>query len=182
MSQIISEVSIRGHRATLTAGYTDYNVKLNRYALAKTHNVSTSDDLVQETFLKTWKFLMRGGDIKVMEAFLYHILKGLIIDEYRKKKSSSLDGMLEKGYEPYSDTRESDTNVSDGSRAMLLMKELPLTYQKVLGLRFTEDLSLAEIAVMTGQSKNSIAVQIHRGLEKLRTLHEQQIVRATVRL
>lgn len=171
-----------GHSAALTAGYTDFNVKLNRYALAKTHNSTTSDDLVQETFLKAWKFLRRGGTIRTMEAFLYHVLKGLIIDEYRRKKSSSLDLMLESGFEPGIDTRERDSNIFDGATLVNLMRELPLTYQKVLGMRFIEDLSLGEMATRTGQSKNSIAVQIHRGLEKLRTLDEQRAGESAARL
>jgi len=36
------------------------------------------------------------------------------------------------------------------------------------------DLSLQEISLITGRSKNSIAVQAHRGLEKLRVIYNLQ--------
>jgi len=165
----------RVQRAALTAGYTDFNKKLNLYALSRTHNSATSDDLVQETFLKTWKFLVKGGDIKKMEAFLYHILKDLIVDEYRKRKTSSLEALLEKGFDPSFDGREQQIDILDGESAMRLITHLPVQYQKVIRMRYIQDLSLAEISLITGKSKNALAVQIHRGVEKLRTLHRNQV-------
>lgn len=39
-------------------------------------------------------------------------------------------------------------------------------------MRFVQDLSLTEISLITGQSKNTVAVQVHRGLKKLRTLYD----------
>lgn len=32
-----------------------------------------------------------------MKAFPYHVLNNLIVDEYRKRKTASLDDLLEKG-------------------------------------------------------------------------------------
>jgi len=41
----------------------------------------------------------------------------------------------------------------------------------MMRMRFIQDLSLKEISLITGQSTNAIAVQIHRGLIKLRLLY-----------
>jgi len=38
-------------------------------------------------------------------------------------------------------------------------------------MRYVKDLSLKEISLITGQSTNATAVQIHRGLEKLKLLY-----------
>jgi RNA polymerase sigma-70 factor (ECF subfamily) len=155
----------------LTLGYSDNHKKLQNYAFSRTHNTATSSDLVQETFLKTWRFILKGGDIKIMEAFLYHVLNDLIIDEYRKKKSVSLDNLLEKGFEPGQDTRERLMNTSDGKALVALLKDLPTNYRKMLRMRYIQELSLLEISLITGKTKNTIAVQIHRGLQKLRVLY-----------
>ena len=155
----------------LTLGYSNNHKKLENYAFSRTHNSATSDDLVQETFLKTWRFILKGGDIKIMEAFLYHILNDLIIDEYRKKKYVSLDVLLTKGFEPGQDTREHNMNMSDGKDLLELLYKLPHNYQQVLRMRFVQQLSLLEISLITGKTKNTVAVQVHRGLEKLRTLY-----------
>lgn len=155
----------------LTIGYSDNHKKLENYAFSRTHNNATSDDLVQETFLKTWRFILKGGDIKIMEAFLYHVLNDLIIDEYRKKKSVSLDNLLEKGFEPGHDMRERLMNMSDGKELVKLLAALPENYQKILQMRFVQELSLLEISLITGKTKNTVAVQIHRGIQKLRVLY-----------
>src|SRR3989344_9214854 len=87
-------------RVILTMAHNDYEKKLNQYAFFKVHSHTTSEDLVQETFLKTWSYIVKGGKIETMKAFLYHILNNLIVDEYRKRKNSSLDALTEKGFEP----------------------------------------------------------------------------------
>lgn len=106
-----------------------------------------------------------------MKAFLYHILNNLIIDEYRKHKTTSLDVLIEKGFEPVSNDSERIFNMLDGKAALLLIQRLPVAYQKVMRMRFVQDLSLQEMSLITGQTKNTIAVQVHRGLAKLRILY-----------
>ena len=109
-----------------------------------------------------------------MKAFLYHILNNLIVDEYRKHKATSLDVLLEKGYEPSTGRSGHLSDVFDGKAALLLIQYLPVKYQKVMRMRYAQDLSLTEISLLTGQSKNTVAVQAHRGLEKLKVLYNRK--------
>jgi RNA polymerase sigma-70 factor (ECF subfamily) len=115
--------------------------------------------------------LSEGGKIDVMKAFLYHVLNDLIVDEYRKRKTTSLEVLLEKGFDPISSDSGRLFNVLDGKTALLLIERLPKTYRKVMRMRYVQDLSLKEMSLITGKSKNSIAVQAHRGLEKLKLLY-----------
>jgi RNA polymerase sigma-70 factor (ECF subfamily) len=158
-------------RAELTTAHNDYDKKLNLHAFFKLHDHAMSEDLVQDTFMKTWMYLVKGGKIDVMKSFLYHILNNLIVDEYRKRRTTSLDVILEKGYEPSEDTTERLFNVLDGKKAILFIQRLPQKYRKVMRMRYVQDLSLKEMSLVTGQSKNTIAVQIHRGLAKLKLLY-----------
>jgi RNA polymerase sigma-70 factor (ECF subfamily) len=159
----------------LTVAHCDYEKGLNARAFFKLNNRETSTDLVQDTFMKTWKYLVKGGKIDVMKAFLYHILNNLIVDEYRKRKTTSLDGLLENGYEPKTENvSENLFNFLDGKRAICLIEGLPEKYKRVMRLRFKQVLSLKEISLITGQTKNTIAVQLHRGLEKLREIYLKQ--------
>jgi RNA polymerase sigma-70 factor (ECF subfamily) len=106
-----------------------------------------------------------------MKAFLYHILNNLIVDEYRKRKTVSLDNLLENGFEPSTVASGRLIDVLDGKAALVLIERLPETYRKVMHMRYVQDLSIEEMSIITGQSKNSIAVQAHRGLEKLKLLY-----------
>jgi RNA polymerase sigma-70 factor, ECF subfamily len=144
---------------------------LSTYAFFKVHDRAMSEDLVQQTFIKTWIYLVKTGKIDLMKTFLYHILNNLIVDQYRKKKTVSLDLLLEKGYEPAARDYKRIFNVIDGKSAFGLIKRLPEKYQKVMSMRYKQDLSLKDISDQTGQSKNTIAVQLFRGLEKLKILY-----------
>lgn len=154
-----------------TMAHDTYSKGLSNYAYYKVSNYEKSEDLVQETFLKTWKYIIRGGEINTMKAFLYHILNGLIIDDYRKKKNLSLDVLIEKGFEPHIEYNDIFLNNYDSKIASVLICRLSEKYQKILKMRYIQDLSLAEISEITGQTKNTIAVQVNRGLEKIRLLN-----------
>ena len=112
-----------------------------------------------------------GGKVEMMKAFLYHILNNLIVDEYRRRKIVSLDTLVEKGYEPSVDDSEKIFNKLDSGALILLIQRLPLKYQKIMRMRFVQDLSLKEMGLITGQSKNAMSVQIHRGLARLKLLY-----------
>ena len=158
-------------QAVLTEAHGNYNTKLNAHAFFKTNDHSIGEGLVQDTFIKTWKYLVKGGKIDVMKAFLYHILNNLIVDHYRKHKTTSLDVLREKGFEPSSEDSGRFMKVLDGKSAMLLIERLPLTYQKIMRMRYVQDLSIQEMSLITGQSKNTVAVQANRGLAKLKLLY-----------
>ena len=153
----------------------EYEKGLSNYASFKLRSVELSQDLVQDTFIKTWTYLVNGGEIEKMKAFLYHVLNGLIIDEYRKRKTTSLDMLLGNGYEPVVDESERITDLIDGKIATELITKLPIQYQKIMKMRYVQNLSLSEIALLTGKSKNTTAVYSHRGLEKLKALYFSQL-------
>jgi len=156
----------------LIGAHHEYEKGLNAYAYFKVSDRVMSEDLVQDTFMKTWSYLVRGGEINLMRAFLYHILNNLIVDEYRKNKTTSLDALVEKGFEPAAPQPERFLNILDGKNLLRLIPQLPETYQKVMRMRYIQDLSLKDISLITGQSRNTVAVQAHRGLEKLKTLYQ----------
>jgi RNA polymerase sigma-70 factor, ECF subfamily len=158
-----------------TRAHALYKKALKARAFYKIQDPARCDDLVQTTFMKTWLYLMRGGKIEMMEAFLFHVLNGLIIDEYRKKKTVSLDTLLEDGFEPSVQETERHINILDGQSALSLIERLPHKYKEILRLRYVEDLSLSEMSRLTGESRNTLAVQIHRGLLKLRNLYTRKL-------
>ncbi len=157
--------------ALLTTAYHDFEQGLQSYAFFKTSNHTTGEDLVQDTFLKTWKYLVKGGKIDTMKAFLYHVLNHLILDEYRKHKTASLDALVEKGLEPGSDNVDRLVNFIDGKAAFLLIEKLPVKCREIMRMRYAQNLSIEEISAITGQTKNAIAVQSLRGLARLRILY-----------
>ena len=158
-------------RRLLSLAFSDFNIGLNQHSFFKVNNRAVSENLVQDTFFKTWKYLLRGGKIDVMKAFLYHVLNALIIDEYRKHKTLSLDLMHENGFEPKDDDADAITNLLDAKRAIFMIARLPIRYQKIMRMKYVQNLSLGEMSQVTGQSKNTAAVQINRGLKLLKEIY-----------
>ncbi len=158
----------------LTDAYQCHEKELINRACFKLSNYELGKDLVQQTFMKAWLYLMKGGTIEKMGAFLYHILNNLIIDEYRKSKATSLDALMDKGFEPGVSDPKNFFNILDGKAALNLIERLPEMYRNVMRMKYLQDLSLQEISKLTGLSKNTIAVQLHRGLEKIKSIYWHQ--------
>lgn len=155
----------------LSAGFVEFKDSLRHFAMFKTSNPSLSDDLVQATFLKTWLYLKKGGQIRYMKTFLFHILRALIIDEYRKRTSISLDYLCENGFEPSDDSDQSSDFQLGNFEVIPLLEQLPKKYQVIMHMRYMDDLSIQEISQATKQSRNATTVQLHRGLVKIRDIY-----------
>ena len=147
---------------------TDHSDALFRYCFFKTRSKEMSKDLVQETYMKTWNYLVKGQSIDNMRAFFYKTLTNLIIDEYRKKKTVSLDELEEIGLDQSTNDIELYYDKLDAEKALLVLDEIGGSYKDVIIMRYVQDLSLKEISDITGESENSLSVKIHRGLKKIK--------------
>lgn len=158
-------------RQLFTEAYSMHCGELGRYARSMVNDRDLAEDLVQDVFLKMWLYLSRKGQIVSVRGFLYHVLNNLIVDRYRKHKTWSLDSLLEQGYEPRIDESQRLFDIFDGKLVFRLIDQLPDTYQEVLRMKYARHLSYGEISLLTGQQRNTIAVQVHRGLLKLKELY-----------
>jgi RNA polymerase sigma-70 factor (ECF subfamily) len=139
-------------------------------------------ELTQECFLRAWEYAQRE-EIRELRPFLYRTLRHLIIDEYRRKKSVSLEAMAEASEMPLEDllpadetnTLEAAVGRFDGKRVLAALKELPDAYAEALTLRYVEGLTPREIAAIVGQSENAVSVRVHRALKQLREVLGQEI-------
>ncbi len=156
--------------------------ELFRHAAMRLPDRDRALELTQECFLRAWSYATKGEEIREMRPFLFRTLRHLIIDEYRKAKSFSLDEMTENDEREQvgsllrdeGDPLEEAMDRFDGSRALAILVELPDMYREVIAMRYVHDLSIREVAEATGVSENVISVRLHRGLKKLRALLESE--------
>lgn len=127
-------------------------------------------DLMQDTFTKSWQYIVEGASVNNMKAFLYRVANNLIIDEYRKKKEISLTYLQEQGYNPGFDDRKRNENRIDAQFAISTINKLDEKYREVVLMRFIDELLPKEIAEITGESENNVSVRLHRGIKQLKDI------------
>ncbi len=163
---------LKGEKAFLAA-YDEYGDAIFRFITMKIADRETARDLTQETFARAWDFCVEGGEIREWKPFLYRTAYNLVIDTYRKKRSVSLDALIDEDGFAVSDESVGEKSTiaqAEMSRVRKGIDELDETYRDILLLRYLEDLPPKEIARITGLSENVVSVRIHRGVSKLKTL------------
>ena len=154
--------------------FDEYADALYRHCFFRVSNAETAQDIVSETFTRTWDYLVKGNTVEEFRPFLYRTLNHLIIDEYRKRSAESLDSLLEQFDVPESAFEElvggsrDDVEFSlDAQRVPELLNNIPEQYRDVVVMRYMDGLAPAEIAEITGIPVNTISVRIHRGVALL---------------
>src|SRR5258708_4751537 len=95
------EIWAKELEAEFLKSYDEHAEALFRHVLIRVRDRDIAKDIVQETFSRTWFYLSEGKKVEYIRAFVYRIANNLIVDGSRKKKSASLDAMMdEDGYEP----------------------------------------------------------------------------------
>lgn len=154
--------------ATLYDAHAD---AIYRYCFFRVFSKQRAEELMQEAFLKFWKYIQDDRKIENERALLYTITTHLVIDDKRKARTESLDAMLEVDptSEPHAEGAERDPINSAMMREVQdELAKLSPQEQELFTLRYVEDLDPKEIAVIQGTGANVISVQLNRIMHKLR--------------
>ena len=159
-----------GSQEQFLAAYDEFSNSVLQHCTFRISDPERAKDITQETFMKVWEYISEGNEVRNMKALVFHVLRNLIIDEYRgrKKKLFSLDALKEDGFDA---SVAGDNHIlaeSDTRIVTKAMHELPDNYREVLLLRYVDELPVKEVAQLVGESENAISVRIHRGLKILR--------------
>ena len=156
--------------------YNDESSSIFRFCFLRTSDKEVAIDLMQDTFMRFWNSLSRGGkEIRNERAFLFAIARNSITDWYRKKRTLSLESLAENSemdVEAFMNTPQKE-EIEMAHEAKFLMEkicELDPLYQHVIYFRFVEGLGPKEIAEILGESMNVVSVRIHRGIKQLRSV------------
>lgn len=119
---------------------------------------SEVDDLVQEVFLQAWRQLASLRDNRAFGTWLAQITRRRSVDHFRyADRAEQLPANLK-------------VDPTDEESWFLLnaIRRLPEAYRETLIMRFVENLTGPEIALLTGLTPDSVRVNLHRGAALLR--------------
>ncbi|TCD47363.1 sigma-70 family RNA polymerase sigma factor [Chlorobium sp. N1] len=151
---------------------------LYNYALHLTMNPDDANDLVQETYLKAYKFFSsfeRGTNCK---AWLFKILKNNYINRFRKnsREPGKVDyDLIKDFYHTIKDTRRDSSETETDYFHTLLHEEvytalqsLPEEFREVIQLCDIEGFTYEEIANMVESPIGTVRSRLYRGRKLLR--------------
>jgi len=152
---------------------------LYNYALRMTTNAADADDLVQETFLKAFRFWEKYEKGTNIRAWLFRIMKNSYINRYRResKEPDTVDydevqnfyNTIRADSAPSSNTQESAFGQLLDDNVATAIVHLPEDFRTVVILCDIEALTYEEISEFLAVPLGTVRSRLHRGRSLLRT-------------
>jgi RNA polymerase sigma-70 factor, ECF subfamily len=151
---------------------------LYNYALRMTNNSADADDLLQETYLKAYRFWEKYEQGTNIRAWLFRIMKNSYINRYRKetKEPDMVDYDEVRGY--YNTVRGESAGANDLQESLFgnllddevakAVASLPEDFRTVVILCDIEGMTYEEIAEMVDCPLGTVRSRLHRGRNLLR--------------
>lgn len=152
---------------------------LNTFAFHLTYDEDSANDLVQDTYLKAFRFIEQYDRGTNAKAWLFKILKNAFINEYRRKKRlpvqvdyEEVRGLQERdepaAREAYVDLREELFHYLIGDEVTKAINAMPVDFRTVILLCDVEEFSYEEIAAILDIPIGTVRSRLHRARNTLK--------------
>ena len=162
-----------------TTGQLPYRDQLYKSALRMTRSVEDAEDLIQETYLKAYKYYARFSEGTNFKAWLFKIMKNTFINSYRKKKlqppkvdfdevqEGLEETLMEKGRGDLIDPESWLLAVEMDHEVREALLSLPHDYKMVVLLADLEGFAYKEIADILAVPVGTVMSRLYRGRRML---------------
>jgi RNA polymerase sigma-70 factor (ECF subfamily) len=171
----------QGEERAVRAIFDTYYPRAVRIALLSGLPEETAQDCAQEAFVHAFQRRHQLRDVQAFPLWFHRIITNHIIDQLRRQqrnKEQPLDlseDMSEdwgRHHLPQPDEHAILSEERDHLRNEI--QRLPVKYRVPLVLHYYGDFSFREIAAIIGKREGNVRVIIHRALQRLRTLAQEQ--------
>lgn len=152
---------------------------LYNYALRMTNNEADAQDLLQETYLKAYRFWDKYEQGTNIRAWLFRILKNTFINRYRKESRAPETVEYDDVQSVYTPGRAASGESGGSSEALFnnlldddvakAVADLPDDFRTVVILCDIEGLTYEEIADFVDVPLGTVRSRLHRGRRLLRS-------------
>jgi len=162
-----------------------YKSKVFTYIYLIVRNRELTEDIFQDTFIKAISTIQQGRYIESGKflAWINRIAHNLIIDHFRREKNENTFSADAVDYDIVNNAKLSEMSIEDTMSNEQVMTDvvnlidlLPHSQQKVIRMRFFEDLSFKEIAEKTDVSINTALGRMRYALLNMRRIAAEKNV------
>jgi RNA polymerase sigma-70 factor (ECF subfamily) len=159
--------------------YDRFGPGIFRHLLLRTGSREIAEDLTSTIFLRTWEYVASNSRIQNVKAFLYRIAQNLLIDHWRKRSVSDISVDITTLIIEGHGGEENPVEIAaDSVDVAILYEELATIrqeYRDILVWRYIDELSIVEIAKISGKSTAAVYVTIHRAVKTLKKKIDRRI-------
>lgn len=158
-----------GDRNAFRELYQRYTPVLYPFVKSLCNDDALCEDIVQETFIKIWDNRAKATDIQLLRSYLFKAAKNRFLNELRKQKNERtfINNRLFNGID--TETPEQQLTFKEGMRlGDEALARLSPKRRLIVEMRIREELSLDEISLRVGASKNVVKKLLYSGLAMLR--------------
>ena len=159
----------KGNEEAFAQLYEEYFTKIYRYVVVRIGDETEAEDITQQVFLKALQsigsFKWRGIPFS---AWLYRIAHNQVVDYLRKTKRRTMVPIDEVTVAVESNPQQEVEQEFDLQQLTVAIQRLTEAQRAVISLRFTSELSTAEVAKTLGKSQGAIKALQHSAIVALR--------------
>lgn len=150
---------------------------LYTFAFHLCYNEADANDLVQETYLKAFRFIANYQKGTNAKAWLFKILKNIFINDYRKKAKMPVKvdyeditsyNIKDNSYNEFYDLREELFKDLMGDEVSAAMNAIPLEFRTIILLCDIEGFTYEEISKIIDIPIGTVRSRLHRARKLLR--------------
>ena len=156
--------------------YRENALLIKYYILNMCGCMFTSDDIVQETFYKTFLYIRRFENVQINRQWLIKAAHHTFIDHYRKQKNEAGAVSFEALAEINHLSRALITSTESYEARIVInetISKLPVNYRTVILLKDYYGFSIKEIASILGYSESNVKVVMHRARKRFREEYDK---------
>ncbi len=145
----------------------DHQDRFYRLAYSYTKNQEDALDAVQNAVCKALEAYENIRNADAIKTWFYRILINECLRVIKKRKQDAVSADMDAEDAVYYEKAYDRENVDDE------LEKLEPDVQEIIKLRFFEEMSLKEIAAITGYNLNTVKTKLYRGLKLLKENMEE---------
>ena len=153
-----------------------YNKSLFGFFYRMTHNAKTSEDLVQNVFLRMLKYKHTFTGEGKFTTWMYHLARNINVDHHKKQSRMGYKDDLSDWENRLPDDVDTESQINQQEEIQLLntaMAKLAPEKREILVLSRYQGLKYKEIGQLMNCSEGAVKVRIHRALTDLKKIYKK---------